>query len=403
MKKSRLIFALVPKYYWIALIVGLLFRLLGGDYWVLSNIIITFLVLLLFVKVGILIHEMGHLFLAWIVGGKPRRLVLGTGHEVTRFDFRNIKVVINSPLRGGFAFATFEDRSFLGLRSLLYVSGGFLFNLLSACVVFYFHGFYFDSLSGEYGIDFGTAFIFSNAVLAILTLIPHRLNYMGIRIANDGLNMLKLPFRKGEFITEQAHANDLLDAYDFFELKEYDKAIGIYEGYLKTNPIQVLVYINLSVMYMKKGDFLKSLELLTAIEGSLEEKQNRGYRALFNNNMAWICLLQSHMDRADEYSRKALDLAPKEKNIQGTRGSVLVEMGEIDLGVNLLSSLVDFRFANSQTLTAGMFLTLAFHLKNQEKEKQKHLDFIERNAHLLDVDEVKIWNGIKQKILPVIK
>jgi len=72
-------------------------------------------------------------------------------------------------------------------------------------------------------------------------LLPYRLSYMGIKIPNDGLNIITLPFRKIEKINERINTNNLLDAYEYFELKDYDKAIQIYENYQKLTIHELIV------------------------------------------------------------------------------------------------------------------------------------------------------------------
>lgn len=398
MINSRLIYTLIPKSYWIGLIIGLLIRIPGGEYIILSNIILNFLSIMVFTKIGVILHEIGHLLFAKIVKGQPRRLILGNGHEVTRFKLLNIKVVINTPFRGGFAFATFKNQSFLKWRYLFFVSGGFLSNLILVFLIYQLFGFNLDSLSGEYGVDPATAFIFSNLILIILTLIPYKVTYLGIKMPNDGQNMLMLPFKKLDKLKERINTNDLLDAYEYFEAKDYDKAIKIYESYLKTDISQLIVKINLSVMYLKKGDYLKSLDTLNSITELLDDKKNKGYKALVDNNKAWLYLIIIDIDNADRCSKIAIDLVPKEKNFQGTRGSVLIEKGEIEQGINMLTTLVDFKFVNSQTLCAAMFLCLGYNKLDNNKEVLKYHDFVNRNIGKLDIDEIKIWGSITDRI-----
>lgn len=69
-------------------------------------------------------------------------------------------------------------------------------------------------------------------------------------------------------------------------MKEYDKAIEKYETYLKTNNDQEIVKVNLSIMYLKKGNFQKSLEILKKVESFLEEKKYIQYKAFVYNNLA---------------------------------------------------------------------------------------------------------------------
>jgi len=398
MKNYRLIFTLVPKSYWIGLIIGILLRLPGGEYIILSNIILNITSILIFTKIGVIIHEIGHLLFAKMVNGKPRRLILGNGHEVSRFRLFNIKVVINTPFRGGFAFSSFDYQKFIKWRYLFYVSGGFLSNLILVLIIYQFSGFNIDAISGEYGIDLASAFIFSNSMLIISALIPYRISYMGIKMPNDGLNIITLPFRNFTKLKERINTNNLLDAYEYFELKEYNKAIQIYEDYQKIDNSQLIVTINLSVMYMKKGEYLRSLDYLNSVIELLNDNKSKGYKALVHNNLAWLYLILKDYEKADSFSKIAIDLVPREKNFQGTRGSALIEKGEVEHGINMLLNLVDFKFPIGQTLAAAMYLCLGYSKLDKKKEITKYLDFVQTNIDKLDIDEVKIWESIKDRI-----
>ena len=199
---------------------------------------------------------------------------------------------------------------------------------------------------------------------------------------------------------EEAHKKFgfLLDAYEYFELKEYNKAIQIYQDYQKIDNSQLIVTINLSVMYMKKGEYLRSLDYLNSVIELLNDNKSKGYKALVHNNLAWLYLILKDYEKADSFSKIAIDLVPREKNFQGTRGSALIEKGEVEQGINMLLNLVDFKFPNSQTLAAAMYLCLGYSKLDKKKEITKYLDFVQTNIDKLDIDEVKIWESIKDRI-----
>ena len=55
-------------------------------------------------------------------------------------------------------------------------------------------------------------------------------------------------------------------------------------------------------MYLKKGEIEKSLGLHLQCLSSVEEKVNKQFKALVNNNLAWIYLLKQDYEKADEHS-----------------------------------------------------------------------------------------------------
>lgn len=397
MISTRLFFTFIPKFYVIGLIFGLLIRLAGGDYIIISNVMVNIILFLLFVKLGIILHEIGHLVFAKGVKGTPRWIFLGKGHEVLKHQYRNIKIVINTSLREGRVYTTFDNVNNIKLRYLFYVSGGFLTNLILAFIFYFFFGFNHHSFFGEYGIDIASSFIAANVYLAIQALIPLNTRHFGLKQPSDGLIIFTLPFTKAEKIKVSLNKNELLDALEHYQNKEYDKALKIYEKYLETDDSQIVVMLNLSTMHMKLGNLEKSFELLHNLEGTIDEKQNRSFRPLVYNNLAWLNLIRQEAENADKYSKMALKLNRNNKAFQGTRGSVLIETGDIEQGLFYLNNIVDYRYVDNDTLAAAIYLSYGYNLNGNQKEEKRNVDFVLDNIKELDKDLQMIWNIICKK------
>jgi tetratricopeptide (TPR) repeat protein len=395
-KKSLL--ALFPLYYW--LILGLAFFLRIPDgLTILSNQIINIVTTLLFIRIGVIIHEIGHLLFAKLSGGNPKRMILGKGHEVHRFEFSKIKIIINNQFKGGFAMANFDNQNQIKLRRFIYFAGGAVTNFIFAYIVYLIFKLDFLFLSGKHGINISSAFIFANLFLGVFSLIPYYLNYQGIKIPTDGLSLLKIPFRKKEFLDEEINQNDFFEGIELFELKEYDKAIGIFERYSKIVNTAFVAKLNLGIMYLKKGEFDNSLKMHLNCLESLSHEKNKNFKALVHNNIAWIYLLKKDYTNADFHSNISFSTNQKEMNFQGTRGSSLIEIGKVEQGIKILEPLVDFKYPNSQTLSASMYLFFGFFMLQNEKKTNKYLDFILKHSSLLDKDEIHLWNNIKERTL----
>jgi tetratricopeptide (TPR) repeat protein len=395
-KKSLL--ALFPLYYW--LILGLAFFLRIPDgLTTLSNQIINIVTTLLFIRIGVIIHESGHLLFAKLSGGNPKRMILGNGHEVHRFEFSKIKIIINNQFKGGFAMANFDNQNLIKLRRFIYTAGGAVTNFIFAYIVYLIFKLDFLFLSGKYGINISSAFIFANFFLGVFSLIPYYLNYQGIKIPTDGLSLLKIPFRKKELLEEEINQNDFFEGIELFELKEYDKAIAIFERFSKIENTAFVAKLNLGMMYLKKGEFDNSLKMHLNCLESLSDEKNKIFKALVNNNLAWIYLITKDYTKADFHSKTSFSINQKEMNFQGTRGSTLIEIGRVEQGIKILEPLVDFKYPNSQTLSAAMYLFFGFFILQNEKKKIKYLDFILKHSSLLDKDEIYLWDFIKERTI----
>src|SRR5258708_19579708 len=120
-----------PKWPWIVIGVAMiLLFVLGVER--LCFIAINLSSIYLFAKIGTIIHESGHLIAAYWVGGKPKRMSLGTGHEIYRAEWKGLKIILNSVPIGGTANAIFGDLPGVRWRLAFFVLGGVLFNAATA-------------------------------------------------------------------------------------------------------------------------------------------------------------------------------------------------------------------------------------------------------------------------------
>jgi hypothetical protein len=67
--------------------------------------------------------------------------------------------------------------------------------------------------------------------------------------------------------------------------------------------------------------------------------------------------------------------------------------------MTLLFKSMDFQFVNNATLSAAIYLMLAYHVKGETDESDKYLRFVERNEDKLEVDDTILFqrNLLKMK------
>jgi len=209
--KKNIFFTLFPVGYWIVIAVGIVFNFLS-DVSQLGNVLINLGTFLVAYKVAVIIHETGHLIAAKSVGGTPRRVVLGKGHELYRTKIRNIRVVINSNFLGGHAYASFEQPGLLKLRYGAFILGGVLLNLICGLVMSIFFEVDFTNSRGEVIIAIPFTIFLANSLM-VLNLIPYNTTIMGMKVSTDGLALLKLPFTKPGEIEKRIDVNLLFDGH----------------------------------------------------------------------------------------------------------------------------------------------------------------------------------------------
>lgn len=306
-----------------------------------------------------------------------------------------VKVIINSNVNSGLAFATFENLKQIKFKLILFTSGGFIVNFLTAALLFYFNGFEIDP---DTGLHASSAIGLVCLLTGLTSLIPTRSSYQGMRLFSDGLSILKIPSYKQESLMELSLTGKFMDAYDLFEAKEYAQAIEIYQYCLDRNPKLVLPIMNTGLAHLKMGDHQQSTYYLESLIPMMEETENIGYKPIVYNGLAWNYLLIENLAEADRFSELAYSILPNSEHIRGTRGSALIASGRYDEGIKLLVNEVDFKYPNSNTLAAATFLAQAYYGLRNEPEMSKYLSFVESNIEKLETDEKLLFERINQRI-----
>jgi tetratricopeptide (TPR) repeat protein len=383
---KRVFFTLFPKGYWILLAVGIALHFIEITS-KLGNILINFGSFLVAIKVAVILHETGHLLAAKAVGGVPRRMVLGNGHELYRTKIFDIIMVINSNFLGGYACASIDQPKFLRMRYGFFILGGVLLNLIVALAFYAFSILELNNPNDEVSVRIFSTIFLANAIIMFIALIPYYVSISGTKVPTDGLAMLRLPFIQTKEVKEQLDVNLLFDGHEFLEIKEYSSAWNTFQEYLSKYPDSKIHTITLSYILLKTGQPEKSIEECQKLLNNIHDDQIKPYSAVIYNQLAWAYLVLNNIEQADYFSALAIKTVPKENHFRATRGSVLIEIGSTHKGMSLLFHNMDFQFINNATLSAAIYLMLAYHSKGEIKESDKYLQFVKRNEDKLDADE----------------
>lgn len=381
----RVFFTLFPRWYWILIAFGILLNFIDGLSQ-LGNVLVNLGSFLLAFKAAVIIHEVGHLLAAKAVGGIPRRIVLGKDHELYRTKIFEIRLIINSSFLGGYAYASFHQPRFLKLRYGFYIVGGVLLNVLFAIALYTFFDLKLRNLNDEVSIALPFVIFLANATM-LLNLMPYHTRLLGVKVPTDGLALLKLPFTKLKEIRKQLDTNLIFEGHEHLDKKEYQSAWDLFTAYQSKYPDSKVLSLNLAFILLKTGQLEKSIEECRKLLDSINEAQTRPYTALIYNQLAWTYLVLNDTKQADYFSALAIKSAPNENQIRGTRGAVLVEKEMTAKGMTLLFHSMDFRFVNSDTLAAAIYLMLGYHLKHQPTESNKYLQFVKANEDKLESDD----------------
>jgi hypothetical protein len=391
----RVFFRYFPPTAWLILLGGIVLKIVVPDPKELSNMIINFTALYFCFKVRTIIHECGHLVAASWVGGKPKRMILGMGHEVYRFEWRGIKIVMNSVPIGGMALALFDEQPHMRGRWAVFVMGGVLFNAIAAGIFYLLFGF---SLDYADTINIASVFIFAN-LTGILNLLPYYTSAYGFRLATDGLLLIKTLFGPYKKIFKNLKYNEeCFRAFEYFELRDYERSYALYHYAHGNFPDEFMAPSMMATILLKQCKPGEALVLMQPWEAHIDSAELKKYKGVILNNIAWAHLLEGRTDIAYDYSSQAIKALPKHRTIGGTYGAILVERGSLDTGIQWLMINEDLRHPNDSTLTTSMYLMLGFYLKGDLKRSKKHRDFVEQNLSILEKDTRFLWERCLQKI-----
>lgn len=95
---------------------------------------------------------------------------------------------------------------------------------------------------------------------------------------------------------------------------------------------------------------------------------------------ASILISRGFLPEADRYSQELFQIKPNEWTVKGTRGSVLVETGELEHGMTMLKDVIEHDPSVFDRAIAASFLALGELKKNDRESALKWL----RVSHDLD-------------------
>lgn len=382
-------FRFFPKGWWIVLSIAFVLKLLAPELEQAWNMWINLALTFLFLKLSVITHECGHLVAAHFAGGTPKRMALGSGHEIHRTEIADIKVILNATPVGGYAIATFGNERYMRLRYAVFVAGGVLANLIVAAIFYLLFGFELRYFNGKYGVNAASALIFSNLIM-IINLFPFYTSAFGIKLSSDGLSLLQLLVGSNGY-KKLGVMNEYFEAYEYFEKHEYDKAYAIYQKYHTLFPEEALPLLNMSAIHLRRGNIDEALNVLIPLAENAHLKKWGRYKGLIFNNLAWAWLVKDDTAQAHHFASLAIKAMPRSHYAWSTWGAALVGSGNVTEGMKWLYKNMDLEHPNSITLTASIFLMLAFHIRGNHESRDLHLNYVKSNIENLEVDERMIF------------
>jgi len=384
----------------IFLFTGIFLFFLLADFSGFSLTLLTMSAFVLFFYVDIYVHEIGHALMGWLMGFQIKRMMIGSGRELFRFKLAGFVLIITNSLSGGVTHWGKVPGGSLKPRFALLIMGGIFAQIAAILLCMAILDISFRDVFVVRSISYPKLFIYSNLLLITVNLIPLKFNYMGIKLPTDGMQLLKLPLWKDRDIQNILSAGKIMDAYEQYELKNYDTAEELFRECVKAYPDVILPRINLAAALIKQGKVRDCIEVL---EADIISYQKDPLLFFLYNNLAWAYLILYKTDtlqKADEYSGKAYLLNARHRNVLGTRGCVLIEKGAVEDGLVLLKKVVNFYAPVDDRLNdpvGFMYLAYAYYLQGKYGEVLRCLKKLENFSLAFDQDFIIVNKHVLKK------
>jgi tetratricopeptide (TPR) repeat protein len=334
------------------------------------------LLVLLSYFLTVLVHEVGHVIAALIVGWKPTSLKVGGGRGWTLFRIGGIQVELGPVLLGGMVRALAPSASHFRLKDIILSIGGTVANICFALLI---GGVLFGAdRYGElpYWVQQMMIFLLVFNLLFIAHILIPRYNHIeGHMVPNDArqiLNMLRMT--DAEVKSEaRKHIRNLFNFYLSRNRLAEIKALVVESPEAFGSELDARsIWIHALLRAGKREDAVKEIELLS------KEGIPSMPRAEVLDGLACISFYYGHPELLDDsmrYIDEAIAEAPDLITLKGTKGALLVETGRTEEGISMLEEVLNTTSALVDRVTSAYYLALACHKKGDSQQAIKHLEF----------------------------
>lgn len=300
--------------------------------------LLNFALLLVFIFIGTVIHELGHVCAGHLAGFRIFGIEIGRSRVISEFLFGGLRWQFRYILLGGCVHGAPPDTKFYKSRQSLFILGGPFANIILILISVW-------ALPVDEAIDSGKfkgcapalMFLLSNASLLIYSLWPHRFESRFGKIPNDIL-LLWETWRRPQAQVEQLPAHrSYLEAQECQRQGDYavaknwiEKALNYYPSNYTLEWLQAANLIGLKCYEEARAAYLQLLDRY----GQSEE-----LRCMVFNSIAYVDILAEDarlLDEAEGHSRFAYEKHPENVYFKGTRGIVLMKTGQYEQGMILL-------------------------------------------------------------------
>ena len=324
----------------------------------------------------IMLHEIGHLLAAWIIGWKPLAICMGFGKRKTLVRFGDLKVQLaHWPVGGLVEVVAFEPANFRRKYFAFAAAGP---AATAAAILF---------LVAVLLRPSGTVIprsweglimplLVLQAWMLVQNLWPIHIDTGKSMLPSDGLQMLQVLWLKDDQIPAilLAHASAYADSLlADGKVAEAKKLIAESLARWPVIPPSVArtMWIDRLIAHDRQGEANAACdELLKRDDASGES------RIAILDSLACLPLFYGHrhlIPRALAWIGEALLIEPDRLALQGTKGSLLIESGEVEDGLCLIKEVRRTSTSENDQAICAYYLSLALFRMGETEKARRHL------------------------------
>jgi tetratricopeptide (TPR) repeat protein len=313
---------------------GLLVFALNPSSWMVVIASEATLVLLLMIPM-VIIHELAHALVAKLVGSRVFGITIGIGKTVWSGKFLGMDWIFNILPIAGITIAGGQPASHMRLKLFLTYLAGPASHVLMVLILFLLKMTLPLSTLGQ---RLSSSLIFANILLAVVSLFPQKTNTVVGPQGTDGWHLFRVPFLKESELTKHHIGYFAAEAMQAYAAKDLDMAKKWAGKALSLDGNSGIARNILGIIQMARGEYHSARETFLQLLES-ENAREPGLHYILLNNIAYMDALlhdPSLLPEADQLSAEAFKHLPWIPAILGTRGTVLIELGQLEEGIALL-------------------------------------------------------------------
>jgi tetratricopeptide (TPR) repeat protein len=340
--------------------------------WLLLNLLLIYV----FYIIAIVLHEAGHACGAGLLGIRVFAIIVGIGRTLYEHRLFGIDFVVTTFPFGGLSITRNKSVRFFRTKCFLVTISGPLVNLIiliSLLNILNRYDFFaiLQCRSLYPVIDFALA----NLLVLFGALWPHKSFYGLAKFPSDGLSLITIWFLKKKDIEREVALYYCLKGQELNKYKSSDEAKKCFEDGLKEFPCNKDILNNLGVLLLDEGQMEDSIKIFRELLGSSEVNDNTAL--LFKNNIAYVEALAGNKElltEAAKLSKEVFEKAPWVPIFRGTRGTVLIEQGCYDQGLDLLKEAMSLEESPENKGACAYYIAIGEYRRGKVQEAQGYYE-----------------------------